>query len=389
MQNNLLTLADVELKNKRVLIREDFNVPIENGRVQNDLRIRAALPGIKLALAGNASVQLLSHLGRPEAGKWDPQYSLQPIAEKLQQLLDMPVTFVAKGLESTPTPGSVTLYENVRFLPGEIEDSAVLAQDFARLCDIFVMDAFGSAHRAHASTVGVIEFAPIAVAGPLLIQEVNALDRIMLQPQHPVIAIIGGAKISSKLAALFSLVEKVDTLIIGGGMANTFLAAQGYQVGSSLYEPDLMPQALLLLEKAQQQKCAIILPQDVIVEDGMQKDIRDVGDSDRILDIGTRSILQAVSLIKDAKTILWNGPVGIFQDPKFANGTRDIALAIAASGAFSVAGGGETLAAIEKFNVSDSISYLSTGGGAFLEYLEGKSLPAITALINKNREQHA
>lgn len=356
---------------QRVLIREDFNVPITHGVVTSDLRIRAALPGIKQYLATNAQVSLMSHLGRPEAGKWDAEYSLLPVAKCLENLLDIPVKFVPDWYSPNILPADkLILYENVRFLPGEIENSPELSQYMASLCDIFVMDAFGSAHRAHASTVGVAQYAPVAVAGPLLIAEMAALDKIMCDPRRPVVAIIGGAKVSSKLLVLKSLINIVDVLIVGGGMANTFLAAQGIDVGTSLYEPDLIPAAQELLATAAKHNCKILVPSDFVLDP----------DTQQIKDIGANSIRDYSAVIKSAKTILWNGPLGVFEDPRFANGTREIALAIADGAAFSVAGGGDTLAAIDQYNLTDKISYISTGGGAFLEYIEGKRLPAIASL---------
>ncbi len=379
-------LDDIDLTNMRVLIREDFNVPIVDGKVQTDLRIRAAIPGILQALAGSKRVSLLSHLGRPTAGVWDEKFSLKPVADCLQDLLRMPVKFVSElSEEGLRAEDKLVLYENVRFLLGETENSATLAQKMGKLCDIFVMDAFACAHRAHASTVGVVEYAPIAVAGPLLLGEVAALDQIMRDPKHPVVAIIGGAKISSKIDVLFSLVSIVDTILIGGGMANTFLAAQGYEVGASLCEPDLIPKAKQLLQAAAESNCKLVLPVDVIVDDLTQCKVGSVLAQNKILDIGSETVNLFISSIQRAKTILWNGPVGVFQDPNFADGTRKIAQAIAASDAYSVAGGGETLAALEQFNLSAQFSYVSTGGGAFLEYIEGKELPAIKALIHKSR----
>lgn len=387
MQRDFLTLDDVDVARKRVLIREDFNVPIADGKVQSDLRIRAALPGIKQALAAGAKVRLMSHLGRPEAGKFEEKYSLRPVAVCLKELLGIPVKFVNTGLETVISDSDLlVLYENVRFLPGETENSAVLAKQMASLCDVFVMDAFGSAHRAHASTTGVAEYAPIAVAGPLLTQEINALDQIMLKPQRPLIAIIGGAKVSTKLDVLSSLTSIANSLIIGGGMANTLLAALGHNVGESLYEPDLIPEAKKLFALAQQCNCQIMLPSDVVVESGEQKDITQIINNEKIMDVGNATIQDYIAVIKQAKTILWNGPLGVFEQPEFAHGTEQLARAIASSNAFSVAGGGDTITAIDKFGLSDKISYISTGGGAFLEYIEGKQLPSIVALINKGKQ---
>jgi phosphoglycerate kinase len=383
MTLNILTLNDVPLYAKRVLIREDFNVAIEDGKVINDMRIRAALPGIQQALAAGAQVLLMSHLGRPEAGIYQEKFSLKPVAARLEELLQHSVSFFSK-LQPIPKTCSLALYENVRFLVGETENSPALAQEMANLCDIFVMDAFGSAHRAHASTVGVAEFAPIAVAGPLLMQEVTALDRIMRHPQHPLLTIVGGAKISGKIQTLHSLITISDTLLIGGGMANTFLAAQGFNVGASLYEPDQVPRAIELLKLAQQHSCDIILPQDVVTNEGINKPVTAVTSTEQILDIGIKTSAAFAALIQDAKTILWNGPLGVFADPRYAAGTKKIAQAVAESSAYSVVGGGETITALEQFNYADAMSYISTGGGAFLEYLEGNSLPAIKVLTKKN-----
>ncbi len=370
MAPKLLTLDEVDLRNKRVLIREDFNVPIENSQVQSDLRIRAALPGIKQALAAGAQVRLMSHLGRPAEGNWLAEYSLEPIAKCLEKLINLPVKFIKDMFNEPVSPtDNLILFENVRFLAGETENDVSLAKKMAGMCDVFVMDAFGSAHRAHASTVGVAEFARQAVAGPLLMQEITALDKIMRSPIAPVVAIIGGAKISTKLQVLFSLITKVNSLIIGGGMANTLLAAQGVDIGASLCEADLIPEAKRLLLAAQQCKCQILLPIDFVTADN------------KILDIGAQTIVNYIQPIKQARTILWNGPLGVFEDPRYANGTRQIAIAVANSQAFSVAGGGDTLLAIEQFNLTEQIDYISTGGGAFLEYIEGKALPAITVLL--------
>jgi phosphoglycerate kinase len=368
----LRTLNDIDLRNQRVLIREDFNVPIDNGVVQSDLRIRAALPGIKQALAAGAQVRLMSHLGRPTAGSWQAEFSLEPVAKCLEKLLGMPVKFVRDMFTAKLAPeDNLVLYENLRFLLGETENDLQLAKQMAAVCDVFVMDAFGSAHRAHASTAGIAQFVPIALAGPLLIQEITALNKVMVNPQKPLLAIIGGAKVSTKLEVLSSLINIVDGLIVGGGMANTLLAAQGVDIGDSLVEANLYPAANNLIKQAAKKSCQILLPIDF------------VKDKNKILDVGDKSILQYIDKIKTAKTILWNGPLGVFEDPRFAKGTREIAQAIAASTAFSVAGGGDTIAAIDQLNLSSKISYISTGGGAFLEYIEGKNLPGIAALTTQ------
>lgn len=379
----LPTMQDVDLTNQRVLMREDFNVPIKNGVVQSDLRIRAALPGIQQALAANAQVILMSHLGRPEAGKYTNEFSLRPVAICLQELLQQPVTFIDNWQHvQLNAKDKLILLENVRFLVGETENSNVLAQQMANLCDVFVMDAFGSAHRAHASTVGVAEYVP-AVAGPLLAAEIKALDQVMQNPRHPVIAIIGGAKVSTKLDVLQSLLPIVDVLIVGGGMANTLLAARGYSVGASLCERDLISNAQNLFKLAEQHKCQIALPTDCITNNGEQKNIDVLGDYDQIMDIGSETRQQFAQLISSAATILWNGPLGVFEDPRFAKGTEHIAKAIANSKAYSVVGGGDTLTVIDQLHLTKQFAYVSTGGGAFLEYVEGKPLPAIMALKRK------
>lgn len=381
-----MTCADINMHNKRVLIREDFNVPINNGQVVNDLRIRAAIPGIKQALDVNAQVILMSHLGRPEAGVWQAEYSLQQIVPVLQDLLVQEVKFIKDWPVAIPREDKIVLLENVRFLPGETENDPILAQQMASLCDVFIMDAFGSAHRAHASTVGVIEYAQCALAGPLLEQEVTALDNCLYNAKKPIVAIVGGAKISSKLAVLQALVKKVDILIVGGGMANTLLAYRGYSVGKSLYEPSMLVDAEDLLLAAQQSKCKIILPIDIVTQHGVVKHVDAVAADDQILDIGPESTKIFAEYIAQAASILWNGPMGKFEDAKFAKGTQGIANAIAQANAFSVAGGGETLAAIDQMYLNSKFSFISTGGGAFLEYMEGKGLPAITALMNKRNK---
>lgn len=387
MRLPFLTMQDVTITNKRLLMREDFNVPVQNGKVQSDLRIHAAVPGIKQALAAHAQVILMSHLGRPEAGHWEQEFSLEPVAHCLEKLLQTPVTFIKDWQHgSLPAQAPLILLENVRFLVGETENSPTLSKAMAELCDVFVMDAFGSAHRAHASTVGVAEYAAAAVAGPLLVAEVTALNQIMEKPRHPVVSIIGGAKISTKLAVLESMLQIVDVLLIGGGMANTLLAAQGINVGASLCERELIPAARELLTMAQEQNCQILLPTDVLVQDGIAKPLDKLQATDQILDIGSATVQAFAQQINAAATVLWNGPLGKFEDPKFANGTHAVAEAITKSTAFSVIGGGETLTAIEQWKLQDKFSYISTGGGAFLEYIEGKTLPAISALINKRKQ---
>lgn len=358
-----LTLDDIGIGGQRVLIREDFNVPLIDDQIQSDLRIRAAIPTIQRCLDSGAQVRLLSHLGRPQGS--DPKYSLHAVAKHLQKLLGQTVEFRP---QLTDTPSPIVLYENVRFFPGETSNNSELAKQFANLGDIFVMDAFGSAHRAHASTVGVIDQAKIAVAGPLLVQEVQALNKIMRNPKRPVIAIIGGAKVSSKIGVVQSLLKQVDFLIIGGGMANTFLAAKGIDVQQSLYEPELIPLAQELMASSKDQ---ILLPEDYIWAEH------------KIMDIGIKTLMKFGDYIQKAHTILWNGPMGVFEDPRFASGTMQIAQDIAKSSAYSVVGGGDTLAAIEQMNLAQNFDYISTGGGAFLEYIESQTLPSIRALINK------
>lgn len=377
------TMQDIPLHQKRVMIREDFNVPVENGVVTSDIRIQAALPTIQLALKQQAAVILLSHLGRPTEGQYEAQYSLAPVAQRLSELLGQPVRLEKTWLDGINIqPGEVVLCENVRFNPGENADDATLAKKMAALCDVFVMDAFATAHRAQASTHGVAKFAPIACAGPLLAAEIAALQKVMAHPARPLLAIVGGSKVSTKLDVLNSLKNIADKIIVGGGIANTFLAAAGFPVGKSLYEADLVDTAKTLLTTTD-----IPLPIDVVTAKTFAADakaeikaVNAVADDDMILDIGPQTSRLYADIIANSKTILWNGPVGVFEFPAFAAGTQAVAQAIAESDAFSVAGGGDTLAAIEKFNLESKISYISTGGGAFLEYVEGKTLPAVKAL---------
>jgi len=384
----LLRMADLDLKGKRVLIREDLNVPVQKGVVTSDARIRAALPTVRLALEKGARVVLLSHLGRPEEGKFDPEFSLAPVAAKLSELLGKPVPLVQNWLTGVDVKsGSVVLCENVRFNRGEKKDNEALARQMAALCDVFVMDAFGTAHRAEASTHGVAKFAPTACAGPLLVVELEALERALAKPARPLVAIVAGSKVSTKLTILESLLDKVDKLIVGGGIANTFLAATGLKVGKSLYEKDMLAIASKLLQHARERGAEIPLPVDVVVAREFaataHADVRpvdQVGDDEMILDIGPDTAEQLGEVLKSAGTIIWNGPVGVFEFDQFGEGTQAIAQAIARSKAFSLAGGGDTLAAIEKYGVEDGISYISTGGGAFLEFVEGKTLPAVAVL---------
>ena len=384
----LLRMTELNLSGKRVLIREDLNVPVEAGVVTSDARIRAALPTLRLALEQGARVIVLSHLGRPEEGKPEAQYSLAPVAARLSELLGRPVPLVRDWLDGVDCPaGSAVLCENVRFNVGEKKDQEALARRLAALCDVFVMDAFGTAHRAEASTHGVARFAPIACAGPLLVTELEALERALAHPAPPTVAIVAGSKVSTKLTVLEALLEKVDKLIVGGGIANTFLAARGVKVGRSLYERDMLDIASKLLARASERGAEIPLPVDVVVARERaataHADVRPVGrvaSDEMILDIGPDTAEQFCQVLESAATIIWNGPVGVFEFDQFGEGTRAIANAIARSKAFSLAGGGDTLAAIEKYGVEEGISYISTGGGAFLEFVEGKRLPAVAVL---------
>ena len=384
----LLRMADLELAGKRVLIREDLNVPIKAGAVSSDARIRAALPTIRAALEKQARVLILSHLGRPTEGKCEPEFSLAPVAARLSELLGRAVPLVKNWLDGVDcAPGSAVLCENVRFNPGEKADAEALSRRMAALCDVYVMDAFGTAHRAESSTHGVGHFAPIACAGPLLVAELDALERALLNPARPLVAIVGGSKVSSKLTVLGSLLEKVDMLIVGGGIANTFLAASGAQVGKSLCENEMLDMARGLIARAHARGAEIPLPTDVVVAPQFaataHADVRPVAEvraDEMILDIGPDTAERFCKLIGSAGTVLWNGPVGVFEFDQFGEGTKAIANAIASSGAYSLAGGGDTLAAIEKYGVADGISYISTGGGAFLEFVEGKTLPAVAML---------
>ena len=384
----LLRMADLELAGKRVLIREDLNVPIKAGEVSSDERIRAALPTIRAALEKQARVLILSHLGRPTEGKCEPEFSLAPVAARLSELLGRSVPLVKNWLDGVDcAAGSAVLCENVRFNPGEKADDEALSRRMAALCDVYVMDAFGTAHRAESSTHGVGHFAPIACAGPLLVAELDALERALLKPARPLVAIVGGSKVSSKLTVLGALLEKVDMLIVGGGIANTFLAASGAQVGKSLCENEMLDMARGLIARAHARGAEIPLPTDVVVAPQFaataHADVRPVAEvraDEMILDIGPDTAERLCKIIGSAGTVLWNGPVGVFEFDQFGEGTKAIANAIASSGAYSLAGGGDTLAAIEKYGVADGISYISTGGGAFLEFVEGKTLPAVAML---------
>jgi len=385
-------MADLDLNGKRILIRQDLNVPVKNEKVTSDIRIRASIPAIELALKANAAVMLMSHLGRPTEGEFDTNASLQPVATCLSELLNKPVRLEKNWIDGVDIqPGEVVLCENVRFNVGEAKDSAELGKKMAALCDIFVMDAFGTAHRAQASTHSVIEHAKVACAGPLLSAELDALGKSLNNPEKPVIAIVGGSKVSTKLTVLKTLSGKVDQLIVGGGIANTFIAAAGYSVGKSLYEADLVDDTKALIAAAKANNSEIPIPVDVVCAKEFSdtavatiKKVSDIADDDMILDIGPETAKQYAEKLATAKTIVWNGPVGVFEIEQFSNGTKVLAQAIADSSAFSIAGGGDTLAAIDKYAINDKISYTSTGGGAFLEFLEGKELPAITALEAKS-----
>jgi len=376
-------MQELDLSDQRVLIREDLNVPVKEGVVTSDARIRAALPTVKAAAEAGARVILMSHLGRPTEGEFDEAASLAPVAAHLSFLLGQNVELIRDWRNAfSVAAGEVVLLENVRFNPGEKADDETLSRAYAELCDVFVMDAFGTAHRAQASTHGVAKFAPVACAGPLLCGELDALESALSNPKRPMVAIVGGSKVSTKLTVLETLSEKVDQLIVGGGIANTFLAASGKPVGNSLCEHDLIPKAQTLLEKTN-----IPLPVDVVTgkafaEDtpAQQKPVDQVADDDMIFDIGPQSANDIAAILADAGTILWNGPVGVFEFDAFADGTQALSEAIAGSSAFSLAGGGDTLAAIDQFNIADKVSYISTGGGAFLEYVEGKTLPAVAML---------
>jgi phosphoglycerate kinase len=388
-------MTDLDLQGKRVLIREDLNVPVQGGVVTSDARIRASLPTIQAAKNAGARVLVMSHLGRPEEGVYDEEFSLAPVAQRLSELLGFKVRFEKNWLEGVECGvGEVVLLENVRFNKGEKKDKEDLARKMASLCDVYVMDAFGTAHRAEASTHGVGKFAPIACAGPLLMNELEALETALHKPKRPLIAIVAGSKVSTKLTVLETLLTKVDKLIVGGGIANTFLAAQGHPIGKSLAESEMIDIAKALLKRSKELNVDIPLPTDVVVAKefaaSAEADVKPIGRvaaDEMILDIGPDTAERFARLFADAGTIVWNGPVGVFEFDQFGEGTRTLAQAIARSSAFSIAGGGDTLAAIEKYAVEEDISYISTGGGAFLEFLEGKKLPAVSMLeerANKN-----
>jgi phosphoglycerate kinase len=381
-------MADLDLAGKRVLIREDLNVPVEGGRVTSDARIRAALPTLRLAIEKHARVLVMSHLGRPKEGMHDPAASLAPVADSLSTLLGKKVRLATNWLDGvSAAPGEVVLLENVRFNKGEKSDDEALAKRMAALCDVFVMDAFGTAHRAEASTHGVALQAPVACAGPLLVAELEALGRAMRDPARPLVAVVGGSKVSTKLSVLENLIDKVDQLVVGGGIANTFLAATGLSVGKSLHEPEMIDVAKRLLVEAARRDVALPLPTDVVVAKEFSASAKAevriasaVAADEMILDIGPVSADVIAGIVQKAGTVIWNGPLGVFEFDAFAQGTRTLAEGIAHSPAFSIAGGGDTLAAIEKYGIEADISYISTGGGAFLEFVEGKTLPAVAAL---------
>ncbi len=388
---NVIKMADLDLKGKRVLIREDLNVPVKNGKVTSDARIVASLPTIRLALEKGAAVMVMSHLGRPEEGVFSGENSMQPVAEYLEKALGRPVPLLKDYLGGVDVkPGELVLFENVRFNKGEKKNKDELAQQYAALCDVFVMDAFGTAHRAEGSTHGVAKFAKVACAGPLLAAELDALGKALLKPERPMVAIVAGSKVSTKLDVLTSLSGICDQLIVGGGIANTFLAAAGVNVGKSLCEHDLVDTAKQIAAKVK-----VPLPVDVVVaklpegddfmarvaaSNAVVKSVNDIADDEMILDVGPETAKQFAALLQSSKTILWNGPVGVFEVDQYGNGTKVLSEAIAASSAFSIAGGGDTLAAIDKYGVADRIGYISTGGGAFLEFVEGKVLPAVEVL---------
>ncbi|PWC16761.1 phosphoglycerate kinase [Brenneria corticis] len=386
---SVIKMTDLDLAGKRVLIRADLNVPVKEGKVTSDARIRASLPTIESALKQGARVMVTSHLGRPTEGEYNEEFSLLPVVNYLKEKLSSPVRLAKDYLDGVDVAeGELIVLENVRFNKGEKKDDEVLAKKYAALCDVFVMDAFGTAHRAQASTHGVGKFAPVACAGPLLSNELEALGKALGNPARPMVAIVGGSKVSTKLTVLDSLSKIADQLIVGGGIANTFVAAQGHNVGKSLYEADLIPEAKKLLET-----CDIPVPSDVRVATEFSetaaatlKSVTAIKDDEQILDLGDVSAERLADILKNAKTILWNGPVGVFEFPNFRKGTEIVAKAIAESDAFSIAGGGDTLAAIDLFGIADKISYISTGGGAFLEFVEGKKLPAVVMLEERAKQ---
>jgi len=390
---SVIRMQDLNLAGQRVLIRVDFNVPLKAGMISDDTRIRASLPTIRLAVAAGAQVMLMSHLGRPTEGQFDAESSLAPIAARLSELIGKPIPLVRDWLDgkTVVASGAVVMFENVRFNVGEKKDDDALSRRMAALCDVFVMDAFGTAHRAEASTHGVARYAPIACAGPLLAAELEALGRALKEPKRPLVAIVAGSKVSTKLTVLGTLSEKVDQLIVGGGIANTFLLAAGKKIGKSLAEPDLVEEARRIIAVAQARGGNVPIPVDVVVgkefsesATAVTKSVDDVDADDMIFDIGPQTAARLTEILKNAGTIVWNGPVGVFEFDQFGAGTKTIAMAIADSAAFSIAGGGDTLAAVAKYGIADRVSYISTGGGAFLEFLEGRPLPAVAILESRN-----
>ena len=389
----IVRMTDLDLAGQRVLIREDLNVPVRDGRITSEQRITAALPTLRLALEKGAAVMVMSHLGRPVEGTWTEADSLAPIAARLSELLGVDVPLVKDWVDGVDVqPGQLVLLENCRMNTGEATNDAALSKAYAALCDVFVMDAFGTAHRAQASTHGVAQHAKIAAGGPLLMAELDALAKVLKTPARPVVAIVAGSKVSTKLELLGSLVDKVDQLIVGGGIANTFIAAAGFEVGASLVERDLLHTARAITAQAKARGADIPLPTDVVVAPEFKADapatikaVDAVGAGDMILDIGPATAARYAELIRNAGTIVWNGPVGVFEFDAFGHGTEALARAIAASDAFSIAGGGDTLAAVDKYGIADDIGYISTGGGAFLEFLEGKTLPAVEMLETRGR----
>jgi phosphoglycerate kinase len=385
---SVIKMTDLALKNQRVLIREDLNVPVKHGKITSDARLRAALPTLKLALEAGAKVMVMSHLGRPTEGEYNADFSLQPVADYLSAALNVPVRLVTDYLDGVEVNiGELVIFENIRFNLGEQGNDDALSKKLAALCDIFVMDAFGTAHRAQASTHGVAKYAATACAGPLLAGELTALSQALDNPARPLVAIVGGSKVSTKLTVLDSLAGIVDQLVVGGGIANTFIASQGHNVGKSLFEADLVDEAKRLTKQASDNNGSIPVPTDVVVGQEFSesavatlKNVSDVADGDMIFDIGPESAKALADIIANAGTVVWNGPVGVFEFDQFGQGTEVIAHAIANSKAFSIAGGGDTLAAVDKYDIADKISYISTGGGAFLEFLEGKKLPAVAIL---------
>lgn len=386
---SVIKMTDLDLAGKRVLIRADLNVPVKDGKVTSDARIRASLPTIEAALKQGAKVMVTSHLGRPTEGEYNEEFSLKPVVDYLKDKLSSPVRLEKEYLEGVNiAEGELVVLENVRFNKGEKKDDEILAKKYASLCDVYVMDAFGTAHRAQASTHGVAKFASVACAGPLLFAELDALGKALDNPARPMVAIVGGSKVSTKLTVLDTLSKIADQLIVGGGIANTFVAAEGHNVGRSLYEDDLIPEAKKLLTS-----CDIPVPTDVRIAtefsetaEATLKSTSDIKDDEQILDLGDESAQRLAEILKNAKTILWNGPVGVFEFPNFRKGTEIVARAIADSDAFSIAGGGDTLAAIDLFGIADKISYISTGGGAFLEFVEGKKLPAVVMLEERAKQ---